>query len=388
MTWEAKARMRQIGEAARKAARHRRWDWCRHWNGFSDMPLWRLIASRLQLPAYQVVAFVVRLDEFANAAEQRGGLRGAVDDFSAEEFGVALGMPAEDAARIFAALEHPDIGWIAFGHLATFYDRNRDSDDDRDKAAERKRRQRERDRAMKELALAAAAGTVSADERRAREAALLLDHRLSTRLTVADETTGHNVTDASNVTVTQEQSTGLRPEPVDKSADTAGKGTSGETAGPTGQASGKSGADLSTSPVAARETVADETTSRCDVVADETVAATRWLETEGARIVCERMVVHTNRAAQLVGRWQRDLADPHVLVDAILGADHAGLTAGRFHVSVTDAIGRHLRAAALGQPLPLRPVPIGPAVPMKRSESQDAQQTDEAPPAGVRKLAG
>jgi hypothetical protein len=128
--------VKQISEAARrteKVIRHRRWSWCRLWNGFSDQPLWRLIAEQLDMPLYQVIAFVVRLDEFANAAEQRG----QVDDFRADEFGIALGMSTEDAARIFQALERAN--WIEYGAIANFFFRNRDEEKEDQNARQQRR---------------------------------------------------------------------------------------------------------------------------------------------------------------------------------------------------------------------------------------------------------
>src|SRR5947209_14312151 len=107
---------RQLGEAAQKAARHRRFHWSRRDGGFSDKPLWRVVAAELNIPLVEVLAFVNRLEEFANAADERG----SVAEFNAAEFGAALGIPKENAARIFAQLERPEIGWIAYDHIADF----------------------------------------------------------------------------------------------------------------------------------------------------------------------------------------------------------------------------------------------------------------------------
>src|SRR5262245_4914355 len=107
-------------EAEAKAARHPKYPWSRHWNGFIDLAVWRLVASELDMPLYQVQAFVMRLDSFANQADERGSVAG----FNPAEFGIALGMSTNDAARLFATLEREDIGWITWDHITDFYTRN------------------------------------------------------------------------------------------------------------------------------------------------------------------------------------------------------------------------------------------------------------------------
>lgn len=184
---------------------------------------------------------------------------------------------------------------------------------------------------------------------------------------------------------------------MDKSAEKPPPVDNGAIAGLSEAASGVTAPALSTTVADATNasenygaTVADETVSAEPTVADETVAAESWLETEGVRIVTERMTVHTSRAVQLIGRWRRDLDGPLVLVDAILGADGVDATGGRFHVLVTDRIDRHLRALANGLPLPLKPVPVGAAMAIRRSEPPPAIEaaTDESLPSGMRKQAG
>ena len=331
------AKLLLLAEATAKALRHRKWHWCRRENGFSDMPVWRLVAVKLDVPLTIVLAFVNRLEEHANAADPRGSVEG----FNAAEFGAALDISAETAAQIFAALEHHDVGWIGYGHLATFQVRNPDREDDN--ATERKRRQRRRDRGMKQLARLFAAGEITEAQRLARETELLLDDRVAARLS-----TGHIVTPRDIVTVTPEQSKVLATSAVDNSA-----------AAPGGESAGS----------AVENTLSD------DAISTE---AETWLSTEAVRIVVERMGVPTPRAQTLIERWRRDLnGDATTMVAIIAGADQAQLSAARFHVTVTDQVRRHIVTRELGTSLQLGPVAIGPAVvkaaPVLAAESPAAE---------------
>lgn len=136
MTWTPAWPLAAEAEKVAAKIRHRKFAWCRLHNGFIDMALWRVVAAELAMPLYQIQAFATRLDSLANAAIPRG----YVGDFCAAEFGAALGMPAEEAARIFAALEEPAVGWIGQEHVITFWERNPDKEDST--AAERQRKSR------------------------------------------------------------------------------------------------------------------------------------------------------------------------------------------------------------------------------------------------------
>lgn len=279
------------------------------------------------MPPYQVIAFGNRLEELANAADQRG----SVASFSAAEFGIALGMPEDDAARIFAALEQE--GWISYEHLATFYDRNRDSDDERDANAARKRRSRACTAALKVLQGLAARGRVDPAQRNAIEIRLALPPRmlpdgelfaLVTQLKRAELSTGachivgHNVTPSDNGTVPAEQIRirDLQARPVDNSGD------------------GARGADegLSREEVAGTEQ-------------DPQPGARRWIDREGHQLVAERMEVPLTRAAVLIARWlDQQLGGDACALAAILQAEEArGYIGARFHTDVTDAVMRHVR---------------------------------------------
>ncbi|MGD0333926.1 MAG: hypothetical protein ABSA90_11815 [Xanthobacteraceae bacterium] len=97
-----------------------------------------------------IEALVIRLEVFANANLPRGSLEG----FSLAALAAYWDLPNEDElARVYAALKHPDVGWIDQDHLVTFWERNPDVEDTT--AAERQRRFRARRKEEKEKAAAA-----------------------------------------------------------------------------------------------------------------------------------------------------------------------------------------------------------------------------------------
>jgi hypothetical protein len=156
--------------AAAKKIRQQKFYWCRLHNGFLDMPIWRVIAAKVGAHLTVVQAFAVRLDSFAN--EQRP--RGDVTYFDPVEFGAALDIAPELAARIFATLEDGDNAWIEQDHLTSFYERNRDSDRDSKPTTdtERKRRERAFKAALKELAKQKRVGLLTETELVDKEIAL------------------------------------------------------------------------------------------------------------------------------------------------------------------------------------------------------------------------
>ena len=337
--------MKPIGEgaeAAARAIRHRKFHWCRRPNGFSDMPIWRLVAGNLGLPVYQVLAFVNRLEELGNAAANYGEVRGAVARFSAQEFAEALGMPAPDCARIFAELERPEIGWLAYDHIADFYDRNPDREDET--AAERKRRQRLRDAIRRQLAGLARAGTIGERERLAIEEVLggteVELRNLQARLAraalsknaaeLSTVTRDGRMSQRDIVTVTPEQSkVSDRGELSTGAVDNSGGGASGQSGGP---AKGESGA-----------------------AANDGGEASRWIAAEGTQLVIDRLQIGRPLADLYVERWRRDLQDDTALRDVMLGADGAGYIGAQFHTLVTNGVKREVAARQRGRPLPLMP---------------------------------
>ena len=320
--------MKAIGVFIDKIARHRRFHWCRRPNGFSDMPVWRVIAATLSLPLHQVLAFVNRLEELANASETRGH----VGHFSAAEFGAALGMPAADAARIFAALEDPEIAWVSSDHVADFHDRNPDREDAT--VNDRKRRSRARSAVCKQLAQLVRIGGIAEEKRRSIELTLknLPDHALfallaelqqlqqstlSTGLGLSTGHGGHDVTKRDIVTVTPEQSTKVSSQPVDNSGLNATSTALGQQ--------------------------------------DQGVA-TVWLLSTGLRIITERMQVTQSLAETRIERWRRDLQNDAALQIIIEGADKADYAGARFHNLVVDGIKRAVATQQLGERLPLPPM--------------------------------
>lgn len=334
--------------AASKADKHREWLWCRRKNGFSDLPVWREVSVQLDLPPFQIVAFANRLEELANNAGNLGLGRGYVGHFRASEFAAALGMSAEDASRIFAALEHQDIGWIDQGHVADFYARNRDGDDVDDQTnAERARRSRAFRSALKELGRQAGSGQISGEQRIAaeREIAALkqlardgqlpeqaLRQALFGLLYPSAQLSTRHASRCDGVTVTTEHSSTTAQQtsgPVDNS----GAGNRGAEAG---QPS---------------EVAADDAQ-----IAD----AETWLADEAARIVVERMQVLLPRALTLIERWRRDLDQDAVATARVIASfDDARYSKEQFQVGIFQFTQRWQQARDKGEPLPLPPVPIG-----------------------------
>lgn len=323
--------MKQLYEA-RKAKKHRQLHWCRRPNAFSDQPIWRLAAARCNMPLYQLLAFVNRLEEHANNAANHGLIRGSLQLFDADEFGVALGMTGEECARLYAALEDPKIGWIVEDHIASFCDRNPDREEDVDDTRNRKRRQRSRERVLKQLAKLARVGKVEAADRASIEVALrgLSDdqlRRLQDELARAELSTGHKVTLRDIVTVTPEQSRSIEKEapPVGNFGDAARGETGGLAKGETGEGGG------------------------------ELEQASRWIDSEGKRLLVERIVVNPNVATTYLERWRRDLQDDAVLQAIIVGAAERGKSGAQFHILIGDAVQRAVRERRDGRQLGLMP---------------------------------
>jgi hypothetical protein len=328
--------MKQISEASRrveKAIRHRRWSWCRLWNGFSDQPLWRLIAEQLNMPLHQVIAFAVRLDELANGAERRG----EVDRFRADEFGVALGMSTEDAARIFQALERAR--WIEYAAVANFFSRNRDEEKEDQNA--RQQRSRNRKRVLAMLAKLDRMGRIGQVERLETEIGLkdLDDRQLTTLLTELNQLELSTVVPVTNVTsdpvtVTPDRITKFQ----DKTVDNSGYGAGIEEE----LAEGNVASDANDSQEAAR----------------------RWIAIEGRRIALTRMPnENAGRIDTLLARWcaQNCDGDAGTLLTALVECDRLGSVGAVFHVAVTQACARYRRQkAARENPQP--GLPLGAAL--------------------------
>jgi hypothetical protein len=229
-------------------------------------------------------------------------------------------MSADDAARIYAALEHPDIAWVAYDSVVTFHSRNPDKEDNT--VADRMRRMRARKAAMTEIARRSSAGEISELDRTAMERFVLAkdwDGTISTGLP------GYNVTLRNKVTVTAEQSTVVKSAAVDNSGD----GDRGESAGlPKGEGGNAE---------------------------DQSAAATLWIDTEGRKKLTEYLNIRATLAETYIERWRRDLQDDVALKTIMEDADRTGYVGPRYHVIVVDQIKRHLARRLHGEPLKLMP---------------------------------
>ncbi len=326
------ARVTEAEAARLKRVQKRVWHWCRRPNGFSDNPKWRVVAARVKLPLPYVIAFVNRLEELANDAGNKGLSRGEVVHFSAEEFGLALGMTEEEAAQIFAALEDPGIGWVAYDHIADFYDRNRDtdSDDDRVGAALRQRRKRARADVLAALVKLARRDLIETKDRFLIEVELRdiadidlfgLRTELSTKLYTGQHVTRDSRCDS--VTVTAEKRT-----------DFLSLGKSDAAAGEEPQAIQRGSGE-------AKDNIADPEL---------------WLAVTGKRILCDRLNENSTLVDGRLQRWHNeiggDLAALREIIERLAASD---LVVAEFLREVSQAIGRHRRAINGQRLLPLPP---------------------------------
>jgi hypothetical protein len=325
-------------EDLEKRLRHRQFSWCRLWNGFLDDPLLRVVAAMTALPLYQVQAFVTRLDVLANKSTPRG----YVGDFKATEFAAAQGMSAEDAARLFNALEHPDIGWIEQDTLTGFWNRNRDEEDRT--GPERDRRRKARNWVKKLIARQIAAGAIAVADATKYEilvwdlpdAALfrLKEKLLDGESFIVALSTCHGVAAvAPRGAATEATARADQPTSTQTFLTVANTVDS-----PSGESQGHQGAEVP----------ADSS--------DPQAEATAWLSSTGCRIVTETMNETPARAATLIERWGRDLDDPPALRAIIEAAVARGVKTSTFAVMVSDQVRRQVSARLQGVPLPLPPV--------------------------------
>ena len=354
--------MKQIAgayAAAEKKKAKREWHWCRRHNGFSDMPIWKLVARRANTTLVTVLAFVNRLEELANSAGNvEGRERGSVETFDPEEFGLALDIQTEEAARIFAALEDEKVNWIAFDHLVTFYDRNKDREEDAEAVRSRKRRSRTYARIRQQLDRLVRIGKATAVQRAAIVVSLkgigdaelnelqnrlaraeLSPEGLSTGGQVAELSTGGHPPEtpqlrmshrsqSDTVTVTPEERKNLE-QTRSSAGDNTGGAARGETAGP---AMGEVGEGAETSE-----------------------QATRWIDKEGTALIVQRLMIVTNVAITHRERWRRDLQDDVALKDIMVSAHERARTGAQFHVLISDAVDRTVRERRDGRQLGLMP---------------------------------
>ena len=290
---------------------------------------------------------MVRLDELANKAESRG----SVEDFSAEEFAIALDMSGNETASIFAELAHPEIGYIAYEHIADFYDRNRDSDSDKEGAKERKRRSRGKAKALEITARLAQRGEITAAQRDDIERDLNLPpkafsnedfFKLLDELYRADLSTGrgHRWSQCDAVTVTQEQTRPHLLEGVDNSED----GARGSKEWPSEE--GVAGA-----------------------ANDPQEQARQWIAIEGRRIAIARMPdEQPGKVDMLLERWRDQVLDGDAiaLMTVLIECNRLAFVGSNFHVEVSNCCDQHRRRAQL-QAEKQPGLPLGGIQPVKRS---------------------
>ena len=316
---------------APKKATLKRYAWSRLHADLPTSDLWNLVADIAQCSRERVEALVWRLEVYASTNRPRGSIEG----FNIRALAASWRCPHEELARVFAALEDVDVGWIEDDVIVTFWERNPDEEDPTGPARSRRSRKR---RAIKQAMLAKGASVADILDEFERQGVAYPQTLRDTRVAVT-------VTARSDQ-IKQQRST----EAVDNCA--------AETA-------------------AGAEGTGEEAAAPDD--AQSTDAAT-WLETEGTRLVVERLQVPTNRARTLIERWSRDLGDDApLMVNIIDSADKATRTVPHFLVTVTDAVRRHLDVQRSGRRLPLPPVPMGPATGQQKPPTHVSPVDDAAP---------
>jgi hypothetical protein len=334
--------------AVAKKIRMRRFTWVRAENEVYNDDIWRLVARMAGAPLHLVEIVVLRLDLFASKNRPRGSL----DGFSIAALAARWNMANDDMlARIYAALEHPDIGWIDQDHLVTFWDRNPDTEDTT--AADRTHRSKAFKKAMKTLGGYQRQGHLSDQQyaERVRELFALreetrrghfprgeLMRRLDLLLNLSPAARAHDVSTVTTVSLTarSDQNLSQSGDAVDNRAAAA--------SGPAERLSEGQAVVPASSP-------------------QDDEAAKAWLEGEGRRIVVERMDVTPTRAANKIERWLGLVDQSHrIVADAIAGAAGPNLNgqlrnAATFHVMIENEVARQRRLMEQGPKLAMGPPP-------------------------------
>lgn len=318
--------------------RNRLFTWCRRPNGFSDNPKWRAVAARSGLNLCTVLAFVNRLEELGNDAANRGDIRGSVAGFKTEDFAAALDITAENANRLFATLEHPDIGWLADGMIADFIDRNPDVEDPT--SGERKRRERARTRIMRRLGELARLGQIISGERAEIESNLLgLDHRQLVELLVDLEARFARPTVTRDARMSQRDSVTPLANPIaipssDK-AEAPNVTRDNVTVTPD-QNRVFTETPIASSPANAVQPngLAGEAREIAPISGD----CANWLKKDGLQLIMDRMAEPREQAMARLSKWSGQVGDYAALANILQGAENRAGPA--FHMEVTDQIRR------------------------------------------------
>ena len=320
--------------------RNRSFPWCRRPNGFSDNPKWRAAMVLSGLSLSTVLAFVNRLEELGNDAANRGDIRGSVVGFKSQDFAAALDITAEEAGRLFAALEHPDIGWLADGMIADFNDRNPDIDDPT--AAERKRRERTRTKIMRKLGELARIGQITGGERTEIENSLRgLDHQQLVELMMDLEAGSVRATVTRDGRMSQRDIVPQQsnPIPIPPTVKTEAPNVTRDNVTITLDQNRdyREALKLPTLSSASVEPVGlavEEERLRAVVRPDPSM----WLLQEGAKLIMDRMGEPYERAVSRLSAWSAQVDNSAVLAGILRGAENR--TGHGFHVEVTDQIRR------------------------------------------------
>jgi hypothetical protein len=320
--------------------RNRSFPWCRRPNGFSDNPKWRAVKARSGLDLCTVLAFVNRLEELGNDAANRGDIRGSVAGFKTEDFAAALDITPEDANRLFAALEHPDIGWVADGMIADFIDRNPDIEDPT--SGERKRRERTRAKILRRLGELATLGQIISGERAEIESNLLrLDHRQLVELLMDLEARSVRQTVTRDARMSHRDSAAPPANPIaippSVKTETANVTRDNVTVTPDQNRVFKETpiASTSTADVVGPNGLAREA-RKIAAVSERDPA--NWLRQDGLQLIMDRMAEPRERAMARLSNWSGQVGDCAVLANILQGAENRAGPA--FHMEVSDQIRR------------------------------------------------
>ena len=282
----------------------RRFTWSRLHADLPSMDIWGLVAEMAKSDRAKVEALVWRLETYASTTQPRGSLVA----FPLRALAVTWRCEADELARIYAALEHPHVGWLEGDVIVTFWERNPDQEDPT--GPERAKRSRARRKIIGAMQAKRAPPAEILDEL-ARQGLDYPQVRTVTRDTVT-------------VTPRAEQSR--------QQADEAAK---------------ISGA----APAAAPQAVQGETGES----GENSIEPVLWLATEGKRILVERLNETPVKAEMRLERWQREIGgDLAALVTILDRAAASDLVVARFLVTVSEAITRH-RLEAKGPLLPMPP---------------------------------
>jgi hypothetical protein len=286
------------------------------------------------------LAFVNRLEELGNDSANRGDFRGSVADFKAQDFAAALDISVEDAHKLYAILQHPEVGWIADGVIADFHDRNPDVEDPT--AAERQRRRRAREKICRMVAEKERAGFISGEERLEIENRLpRLGHPELVNLQVELEAKSlqTSVTRDSRMSRRDRVTTSANLTEPPSSAPSETQNVTCDNATVTLDQNKPDRPTLSaTIPKAASLGSASLPKEENEIVSGPGTDPAIWLNEKGSELIMNRMDEPYERAMTRLSGWSERVRDPAILAGILQCAqDRSGHS---FHMEVSDQIRR------------------------------------------------